>query len=85
MCAVPSVKRLYKSDQVHNPGNDRDPVQLAKRTADNVSSKMRCGQDRERRGSNHECEKDQPTHPDNQREQHEEAKEGHILEYITDP
>ena len=71
------------TSQKDDPGDDGDPVQLAERASNDVSGEMRVGQNLKRRGREHECEEDQTADPDDEREQHQEAKEGHVGRIIV--
>jgi hypothetical protein len=52
-------------------------MQLAERTSDDVAREMRVREDLESCGCEHEGKEDQTADPDHERENHQEAEEGH--------
>lgn len=66
-----------RSNQKHDGGKDRDPMQLPQRASDNVPSEMSVRKNSERGRSKHEGKKDETANPDHKREQHQEAEDRH--------
>src|SRR5216684_891776 len=65
--------------------DDGDPVQLAERPSNDVAGQMRVRQNMKGCRREYEGEKDDPTDPDDQREHHEIAQEGHGGRIIASP
>jgi hypothetical protein len=71
-----------RTGQKDDSGGDGDPMQFAQRASNNIASEMRIGQNARSKHSRrqNECEENQTADPGDEREQHEEAEEGHHVE-----
>src|SRR6266496_3010720 len=65
------------TDQVDDAGDDGDPMQLVERAPHQIAREVRAGQNLKRRGREHKREEDETADPDNEREHHNKAKDGH--------
>jgi len=64
-----------RTDQINNPGDDGDPMQLAQCTSDYIAGEVRVRQNVKRRRRKDEGKENQAADPADERQQHEKTKE----------
>ena len=71
------------ADQIDDSGNKAIQCSLPKARPTTLPARWVVGQNRECRRRQHECKKDQPADPQDERKQHEKTKERHSVSIVV--